>query len=324
MNEKRDFSRCKKYIPGLVLFCALAGLALFLILAGNPAGHILHSSPPATPASWSEYDPLLATMAGQVNESELYRTTKDLQNFSTRQYPSPGNEQAARYLADRLSAIPGLQVTFQDSMKKNVLATLPGTEPAPGSLVIVGAHYDSASSDPDHAPGATDNACGAAIVLELARVMSTHPYNRTIVFAFWNNEETPHSRGSMDYVTSAREHSLDIPLYVNYDSACYDPASQGVLDIMYDKQSEPYAEVLAGYNTLYSVNLTLTRNEYSCDGDQMSFREGGYPSLMTHAGLHADEAHTPNDTIDLVSPGFAGKNARLGMLVLSRAAGIRQ
>jgi Zn-dependent M28 family amino/carboxypeptidase len=51
------------------------------------------------------------------------------------------------------------------------------------------AHYDSVSSDPARAPGATDNTCGVAIVVELARVMSQHQFNHTIAFALWNSEE---------------------------------------------------------------------------------------------------------------------------------------
>ena len=59
-----------------------------------------------------------------------------------------------------------------------------GKDNASQEVFIVGAHYDSDSSDPEHAPGSTDNGCGVAAVLELARVMSTHTYNHTLVFAF--------------------------------------------------------------------------------------------------------------------------------------------
>jgi len=325
MQKNGFFSQYLKFIPGLVFFSVIIVVALLLVIPKDfSLGRPSHAAPPSLPPQWSDYNPVLGSMIVQVNESEIYRTTSDLQNFSTRHYPSSGNELAGQYLYSRLSGIPGLNVTYQDSRKKNIIATLPGKDTASAQVIVVGAHYDSSSSDPGHAPGATDNGCGIASVLELARVMSTHTYNHTIVFAFWNAEEIPDFRGSTSYVTYARENSLDIPLYFNYDSSCYDPDNKDVLDIIYDEQSEPYAQLMTRYNLIYGINFTLTDNANNCDGDHISFMEGGYPAIMTHSPLHADETHTPGDTIDLISPGYAGKNARIGMLILSRTAEIRQ
>lgn len=344
-------------LPGVVLVCFIIGLGVFLFNSGDDVlsrppdtaqssasrqlsvtdsipgtitpvnGSELQYSPyPSTPPvtrQLSDYDPVLGTMVSQVSESEIYRTTRDLQDFSTRRYPSAGNQQAAEYLARQLAAIPGLETAYQGSTRKNVIAILRGKDNASNEVFIVGAHYDSDSSDPEHAPGATDNGCGVAAVLELARVMSTHTYNHTLVFAFWNAEESE-IRGSMDYAAYAREHSLDIPLYFNYDSSCYDPDNLNVLDIMYDERSESAAALMTRYNSVYSINFTLTRNAYDCDGDHLSFWREGYPVIMTHSPAHATEAHTPGDTVDLISPGYARKNAQLGMLVLSRLAGIRE
>jgi hypothetical protein len=324
MQKQWNLLYRSKYFLCLVFLGIILISVVFLVVPKNLfSGLAPHPAPVTLPPQWSEYDPVLGTMILQINESEIYRTTYDMQNFSTRQFPSSGNDEAAQYLYSRLSLIPGLDVTYQDPEKQNIIASLPGKDLASRKVIIVGAHYDSGSSDPFHAPGATDNGCGVATVLELARVMSTHTYNHTLVFAFWNAEETPDSRGSTGYVTYARENSLDIPLYFNYDSSCYDPDNQKILDIMYDRQSEPFAELLTCYNTVYSINFTLTGNANECDGDHIPFRQGGYPAIMTHSGLHADEAHTPEDTVDLISTEYAGKNAQLGMLILSRAAGIQ-
>lgn len=299
------------------------GLVLFLVIPRNygiyPPPHTTISS---IPRQWTGYDPVLGNMISQINESEIYQTTYDLQNFSTRKYPSPGNEQAAHYLYNRLVNISGLETEYQDDAYKNIIASLRGKDNVSGMVFVVGAHYDSTSSVPGNAPGATDNACGDAIVLELARVMSNYKFNHTINFAFWNAEETG-SSGSSDYVTYAAEHSLDIPLYFNYDSSCYNPDNQYILDIMYDEESKPIAELLTRYNSLYDIDFTLTYNVHNCEGDHVSFRRGGYPAIMTHSQSHAPQAHTQNDTIDLISPEFAKKNAQLGMLILSRTAEIQ-
>lgn len=266
---------------------------------------------------------VLREMIAQVDESEIYRTTADLQNFSTRQYPSPGNRRAAVYLYDRLDAIDGLEVRYQSDEYRNVIATLPGTDPDSDAIVVVGAHYDSVSDDPERAPGATDNAGGAAIVLELARVMSQYRFNQTVQFSLWNAEEDSR-KGSKDFAAHADEFDLAIPLYLNFDSACYDPGDESVLDVMYNDESEPFAKLYTRYNDLYDVGLTLTYNVHECGSDHTSFWKEGYPALTTHSQEHAPGDHTAQDTIDLVSTSYAAKNARLGALVLADTAGIRQ
>lgn len=268
-----------------------------------------------------EHDPVLEEMIAQISVENIDRTALDLQNFRTRVYPSSGNRQAAAYLHDRLASIPGLEVGYQSDRYRNVIATLPGKESASGEVIVVGAHYDSSSSDPEDAPGATDNAGGVAIVLELARVMGGYQFDRTIQFAFWNAEETDRE-GSAEYVSHASETSQGIPIYVNYDSSSYDPDDRYILDVMFNEASKPFAELLSQYNTEYAINLDLTFNEHDCGSDHESFWEGGYPAITTHSRSHAPETHSPDDTVDLISSRYAKKNAQLGMLVLATTAGV--
>ena len=71
-----------------------------------------------------------------------------------------------------------------------------------GEVVVVGAHYDSATS----APGADDNASGSAAVLALAAVFAGHPARRTLRFALFPNEEPPYfATESMGSLVYARE-----------------------------------------------------------------------------------------------------------------------
>lgn len=268
----------------------------------------------------STYDPVLAAMIGKLDETRIHQATWDLQNFTTRVYPSPGNTAAATYLYDRLDAIPGLTVTYQGGDYRNVIATLPGTQPAPGTAIIVGAHYDSASIDPAHAPGATDNSCGDAIVLELARVMSQYRFRQTIVFAFWNKEEGGLA-GSDAYAAAAAADGMTIPLYFNYDSSCYDPGNSNVLDVMYNDGSKAFADRVTALTATYGIGLSLTYNAHGCTGDHVSFWEKGYPAITTHSPTHAPQAHSPADTVELVNAAYAKKNAQVGMLLLAGTAG---
>lgn len=293
-------------------------MPFFVLLVAGVA--VLLAAPPAaaTGIPGDEYDPGIAAMLAEIDESELRDTTYALQNFSTRAYGTDGNREAGAYLAARFAAIPGLEVESRGGELNNIVATLPGSGDGSEEVVVVGAHYDSTSTDLTRAPGATDNGCGAAIVLELARVMSGHSFNRTVEFAFWNAEEVG-CLGSIDYATNA---AAPIVFYLNYDSACYDPLNRSVLDIVYDERSADIAALMADYNALYGTNFALTENIHSCASDHISFRERGYPAVTTHCEEHGP-AHTPDDTIDHVSFGYAQRNARLGLAVLAEMAGVR-
>ncbi|MGI5938370.1 MULTISPECIES: M28 family metallopeptidase [Methanoculleus] len=269
----------------------------------------------AAPSDAPGYDPGIAALLDEVDGSEIRKTAYDLQNFSTRAYGSDGNREAGEYIYQRLSAIPGLEVEFQGGEVHNVIARLPGTNASSAEIVVVGAHYDSRSSDPARAPGVTDNGCGVAVVLELARVMSGHSFDRTVEFAFWNAEENGR-HGSRRYVENP---PAPIALYLNYDSTCRGEGDRPRLNLLYDQGARSAAELVVHHNTLYGTNFTLTRSAAPFISDHISFWSRGYPALMAHA-LPQWPAHTPDDTIDQASFEFAERNARLGLSVLARVA----
>lgn len=261
-------------------------------------------------------DPIVGMIA-KINEVEIYNTVHSLQNLDTRVYGYPGNRLAAEYIYNRLDAIAGLVVEYQGSYQ-NVIATLPGTDPTSGQIYVVGAHYDSTSSDPTNAPGATDNGGGVAIVLEFARIMSQYRFDHTLKFAFWNAEENG-MLGSGDFAKYAYDNNLNISLYVNFDSACYDPNNMFILDIMCNSGSLWVSDMMTEHNTLYSIGFTLTYNVHTCNSDYKSFWQYGFTAVMTHEQSHGP-AHTPNDTIDKVSISYAKKNGQLGISIVAGLA----
>ena len=269
-----------------------------------------------------------AEMISKISELEIYNTVYRLQNFATRKYETSGNAEAASYLYGRLENISGLEVEYQGTYR-NIIATLPGNDTTSNAVYMVGAHYDSTSSNLNRAPGAIDNGGGCAIVLELARIMSQYSFRNTIKFAFWNREEDG-VLGSRDYVNNAMPANLK--LYFNYDSAVLNTAK--VLDIEYDDHS--IADMLTQQNKLYSIDLQLNYNGHygcgvTCGSDYIPFRDAGITWVMTHqqvtAGTptpdngadHAYE-HTPEDTVDKISTAFAKKNGQLGMSTIAKLA----
>jgi Zn-dependent M28 family amino/carboxypeptidase len=262
----------------------------------------------------------IAEMISKIDQKDIYNTVYTLQNFTTRRFGTSGNAQSAVYLYDRLESIPKLSVEYQ-SDANNIIATLPGVNPTSNIIYIVGAHYDCGVPDSTFAPGATDDGGGVAIVLELAKIMSQYSYDHTIKFAFWNAEETSDD-ASLAYAKQAYENKMNISLYFNYDSACYDPNDNLVLDIISNGQSQWASEIATECNTVYNIGFKLTYNVHSCSGDAGSFQMYGYPTIFTHQETH-DVQHTVNDTIDKVSTVFAQKNGQLGMAVLAYLAEVR-
>ena len=150
-------------------------------------------------------DPEISAILGQVDSSRIFKTAQTLQNFRTRQScsdsPAPGQGvTAARdYLFAQYSSIPGLQVRLDPFIHAscptaptfNVIAWLPGRHP--NRLVIMGGHYDSRTTNvfdnTSDAPGGNDAGAQTGVVLELARVLSGHKYDATLVFMSFSGEE---------------------------------------------------------------------------------------------------------------------------------------
>ncbi|MEI7948425.1 MAG: M28 family metallopeptidase [bacterium] len=244
------------------------------------------------------------------SEEQIQKTVQDLVGLGDRSVGSQGNRAVATYLYKRLSEC-GLAVVFQGGELRNVVALLPGTNPVPREVLMVGAHYDSVKKS----PGATDNGAGVAIVLEQARVLRDKQFPYDIKFAFWNAEETG-GKGSKEYVKEALEKKEPLAFYLNYDSVGFD-SGQCLLDLMYNTRSEKIAKQVPDLNTRYKLGYTLTHNTKKCFSDHRPFWEGGFCAMMIHCSDHGP-AHTAKDTADHVAYSFARKNAQLGLILLTQ------
>jgi Zn-dependent M28 family amino/carboxypeptidase len=283
-------------------------------------------------------NPLIVEMINSINETEVYNIIEILQKLPSRKYGTTGNIYASSLIYNKLSNISRLRVEHQSKFN-NIIATLPGANNLTYETVIVGAHYDSISYDQANssanssAPGATDDACGVAIVLEMARVMCRYQFNHSIIFAFWNLEEEGR-QGSSAYVEDLSNNSKIIPFYINFDSPCYDPEGRFILDIMYKDQ--PYwgftqstinatqhaITIMNKSNTLYGLDFNLTYNVHPCGSDYKSFWSHGYSAVMTHSQTHGP-AHTQFDTINNVSLNYSLKNGQLGIALIAQIAEVK-
>lgn len=103
----------------------------------------------------------------------------------------------------------------------NVVATLPGTQPASKDRIyVVSGHYDSMPTLPTDgetdAPGANDDASGTAASMELACVMSKYQFDATIVFMTVAGEEQG-LLGARSWATKAKARNANIAGMITND-----------------------------------------------------------------------------------------------------------
>ncbi len=107
----------------------------------------------------------------------------------------------------------------------NVVGSKPGFS-KPDEQVIVSAHYDSIAK----CEAADDNASGVAAVLEVARVLASARFDRTLVVACWDESERG-QLGSAAYAKRARERGDKLEAAFVLESIAYassEPDSQRV------------------------------------------------------------------------------------------------
>jgi hypothetical protein len=98
---------------------------------------------------------------------------------------------------------------YQGRTYNNIYTEIRGDK-KPGSILLLGAHYDTVAGT----PGADDNASGIAGLLEVARLLRNRSFDRTVRFVAFTLEEPPLFRstymGSYVYARSLKEKEENI------------------------------------------------------------------------------------------------------------------
>ncbi|QRK09171.1 M28 family peptidase [Archangium violaceum] len=221
----------------------------------------------------------------------------------------------------------------------NVVAEKRGTR-FPDEVVLVGAHYDAFYA------GADDNSTGVAAVLELARVLSAHSFERTVRFVGFDLEEFG-LVGSTRYVNEqVKGEKVVVALIL--DSIGYRDTTPGSQQSVPPLSFPSAADfILATTNAdssqqadeLWALNqrLGLTRvmtlgapgnGNGPATGDLMRsdhapFWLAGKPAIFLGdtADLRSPHYHQPTDTPDTVDFEFVAEVVRLSAVSLAYWAG---
>ena len=190
----------------------------------------------------------LQSLLDQVSIDRINNHIKDLVNFKTRYALSKNCNKSAQFLFNYFSSLDGFYTTFHNfsigvrdlKFSKNIVAFKKGTD-RNNEYILLFAHYDSISGTPSSfAPGANDNACGVAIMMEIASILNKCSSNRSLILIAFSGEELG-LLGSRAWVNDNDEILSDTAA-----SICLDGVGRGekISIIFADEESEILADLV--------------------------------------------------------------------------------
>ncbi len=205
---------------------------------------------------------------------------------------------------------------------RNLILTIPGKDLAEEELLIT-AHLDSLSLNDaaSLAPGADDNASGAAALMEIASIVHDLTFRRTLKIIWFTGEE----QGLTGSSTWAGLYKLNrIRGVINIDSIARDQNADFRMEIHAGKDSNSLAmaECITTLIPLYQPNLVpelLIGEKAAGNSDHSEFWHRGVAAIMLSEDMCAPGSciaesvdanqlhHTDQDTWDSLTPeyGFA-------------------
>lgn len=288
-------------------------------------------------SSTLQRDPAVAVMLTEIDARNIERTIRKLVSFGTRNTlsdqdnPTRGIGAARDWIYSEFLKIktasggrlnvekqtfeqPKAARVLQPTMITNVVATLPGLQPASvNRIYVVSGHYDSMCTSPTDekcdAPGANDDASGVAAVIEMARVMSKRKFDATIIFMAVAGEEQG-LLGSTYFAEQAKQKSLNIEAMFTNDIIGNTLGGSGTRDRrtlrvfsegVPSNETEAEANVRRGvggendsssrqlarfikqasetYLPSMTVKMIYRRDRYLRGGDHIPFLERGFPAV---------------------------------------------
>ena len=212
-------------------------------------------------------------MLGQVNQdralSGLRRLTgeepicagTECYTITNRLTGSEGLHRATDYISEELISL-GYAVEFRNWSRsgrsdRNVIARKPGVYAAAEEIYFV-AHVDGVKpSAEERFPAADDDASGVVDTLELARILSSHTFSRTVVLLFTTGEEQG-TLGVQSYLDQLSPPELgSIKYAVDVDMVGYDGNRNGVMELWHGGHSPSLALTQMMSETIRAYQLGL-------------------------------------------------------------------
>jgi hypothetical protein len=191
--------------------------------------------------------------------------------------------------------------------------------------VIICGHYDSISEDPfDLAPGADDNATGAAAVMEAARVFQDQRFERTVKLILFSGEEQG-LFGSGEYAADASRDDDVIAGVLNFDMIGYADTVPEDIDLIGNEASAWLVDLTAECAGVYAPELKVKKliDPTMVLSDHASFWKAGYYGLLgiEDRDLSYPFYHTTGDTLGNLNQAFMTDVVRMAVAAVAHLAG---
>jgi hypothetical protein len=289
-------------------------LSTFLLIVGltawAQAPHLFEHTYPVV----NTVNPEIRAMMDSVSVDSIKAHIEHLCSYHNRRYDSRHIWEVQDWLVGRYNDF-GVDTVmlhdfpvpyFEQGTADNILAVQWGTK-TPEEYVICGAHYDSWNADgydPDtiRSPGADDNATGVAGILETARILSRHTFDRTIIYANWCAEECG-LVGSAAYAADCAAQRMDIVAYFNLDMTGYlEEGTDMHVNLMYTTQDSLLGQYVKRFSRTYFPEMRIWQDWLAWgDSDYSSFNRNGFAAIHPFEDTHASSPyiHSRQDVLGL-------------------------
>jgi len=271
-----------------------------------------------------EIDEELQSLVDQVSSDRIMNYVEDLAGFETRCALSENCNMSADYLYRYFASLERFKVTnhyFNIARARqsgiNVVAIKNGTDKN-DEYVLLFAHYDSISDEPFvSAPGADDNACGVAVMMEVASITSRCDLNRTLVFIAFSGEEIG-LLGSGAWVWDNKE-----IMSKTVAAICLDGVGRGEgISIMFaNEESRALAELALNFSIKLGLkNFHCVASSLGVKGSDSGVFLWRVPMVIRLWDEDRTFIHTPFDTPDTLYPNRLFNTAKVIIATLYAVA----
>jgi leucyl aminopeptidase len=256
-------------------------------------------------------NPAIESAIKEISVDNIRKTVEFLSSFPDREYRSSTPNVHVDAMKARLdamirgSAIPAQVdlITHRGISQKSLRVRLTGAT-RPNEIVVLGGHLDSINQEwggSGLAPGADDNASGAADMIETLRILLTKKQpERTIEIFLYAGEEGG-LLGSAEIAKDYKAAGKTVIAVLQLDMTLFPGVGEFVLGSMTDFTSAWLRGYVETINGLYiKAKIVEDKCGYGCS-DHASWYRQGYPTVMpfeaTFDGMNHN-LHTERDVID--------------------------
>lgn len=255
----------------------------------------------------------IKTLVDKIDPALIEKDVIELASYETRAVGTEQNREVFVKLAERLSSMGyAVRQLCWSPGNCSIEAEKYGSVYADEVLLVM-AHADSVG---ETFAGADDNASGTAVLLEMARVLSSYENRRTIRFLISNGEEDG-LLGAAHYVRILNNQKKlnQLKLVINMDMVGYN--DDGIVEIETNPEFEEIAQSQANLARLYT-KLTPKITLGAWGSDHVPFLRRGVPALLVVENWDTRTPcyHLECDVPDTLNYGYAAEIGKMNLAVI--------